>query len=127
MAVKKKRWRAQQPALGNVLKLRRSLERGVRAVVVHCARPGLNIDMDKGIDAGEVGCFQLFARLMVEREFESSLFVDVSALPQTNRFAYLERILKYREREWRLLNGSNYPYPAYLYSFPSIHCWKGIG
>ena len=103
---------ARQPTFGNVLKLRRPLERGVRVVVAHCASLGRDIDLDNGIDAAEVECFQLFERLMAMREFEGRLFGDISALPQTNRFAYLERILKHREWEGRLVNGSDYPLPG---------------
>lgn len=103
---------AHQPAFGNVLKLRRPLERGVRVVVAHCASMGRDIDLDKGVDVPEVECFQLFERLMAAREFEGRLFGDISALPQTNRFAYLERILKHREWVGRLLNGSDYPLPG---------------
>lgn len=103
---------AHQPAFGNVLKLRRPLERGVRVVVAHCASMGRDIDLDIGVDGPEVECFQLFERLMATREFEGRLFGDISALPQTNRFAYLERILKHREWAGRLLNGSDYPLPG---------------
>jgi uncharacterized protein len=103
---------AHQPANGNVLKLRRPLERGVRVVVAHCASMGTDIDLDKGANGEEVECFQLFERLMATREFEGRLFGDVSALPQTNRFAYLERVLKHREWDGRLLNGSDYPLPG---------------
>lgn len=103
---------AHLPAFGNVLKLRRPLERGVRVVVAHCASMGRDIDLDKGVDGAEVECFQLFERLMATREFEGRLFGDISALPQTNRFAYLERILKHREWAGRLVNGSDYPLPG---------------
>ena len=103
---------AHQPAFGNVLKLRRPLERGVRVVVAHCASMGRDIDLDVGANGKEVECFQLFERLMATREFEGRLFGDISALPQTNRFRYLERILKHREWAGRLLNGSDYPLPG---------------
>lgn len=103
---------ALQPTFGNVLKLRRPLEHGVRVVVAHCASLGRDIDLDKGTDAIEVECFQSFERLMATQEFEGKLFGDISALPQTNRFKYLERILKHREWAGRLLNGSDYPLPG---------------
>jgi uncharacterized protein len=103
---------AHQPQFGNVLKLRRPLERGVRVVVAHCASLGVDVDLDKGAKGGEVECFQLFERLMASREFEGRLFGDISALPQTNRFTYLERVLKHREWASRLLNGSDYPLPG---------------
>ncbi len=103
---------AHRPAFGNVLKLRRPLERGVRVVVAHCASMGVDIDLDKGDNGSEVECFQLFERLMAAREFEGRLFGDISALPQSNRFPYLERILKHQEWAGRLLNGSDYPLPG---------------
>lgn len=103
---------AHQPSFGNVLKLRRPLERGVRVVVAHCASMGQDIDLDKGANGTEVECFQLFERLMASREFEGRLFGDISALPQTNRFPYLERILKHQDWVGRLLNGSDYPLPG---------------
>ena len=103
---------AHQPAFGNVLKLRRPLEHGVRVVVAHCASLGRDTDIDKGPRGPKVDCFELFERLMAIREFEGRLFGDISALPQTNRMAYLERILKHREWAGRLGNGSDYPLPG---------------
>ncbi len=103
---------AHQPTFGNVLRLRRPLERGVRVIVAHCASMGRDIDLDKGVNGTEVECFQLFERLMATRAFEGRLFGDISALPQTNRFAYLESILKHEEWAGRLLNGSDYPLPG---------------
>jgi mannonate dehydratase len=103
---------AHRPAFGNVLRLRRPLERGVRVVVAHCASMGRDVDLDAGSTGAEVECFQLFERLMATREFDGRLFGDISALPQTNRFAYLERILKHREWAGRLVNGSDYPLPG---------------
>lgn len=103
---------AHRPAFGNVLKLRRPLESGVRVVIAHCASLGTDIDLDAGVNAAEVECFELFERLMAVREFEGRLFGDISALPQTNRFRYLECILKHDDWAGRLLNGSDYPLPG---------------
>ena len=103
---------AHRPAFGNVLKLRRPLESGVRVVIAHCASLGTDIDLDVGVNAAEVECFELFERLMAVREFEGRLFGDISALPQTNRFKVLERILKHDDWAGRLLNGSDYPLPG---------------
>ena len=96
----------------SVLKLRRPLESGVRVVIAHCASLGTDIDLDAGVNAAEVECFELFERLMAVREFEGRLFGDISALPQTNRFKILERILKHDDWAGRLLNGSDYPLPG---------------
>ena len=103
---------AHRPAFGNVLKLRRPLESGVRVVIAHCASLGTDIDLDAGVNAAEVECFELFERLMAVREFEGRLFGDISALPQTNRFKVLECILKHDDWAGRLLNGSDYPLPG---------------
>ena len=105
---------AHRPDFGNVLKLRRPLERGVRVVVAHCASLGEDIDLDRGPRAAPVSCFELFERLMAEREFEGRLFGDISALPQINRMASLPRVLAHREWQQRLLNGSDYPLPGVL-------------
>ena len=103
---------AHRPAFGNVLKLRRPLERGVRVVVAHCASLGRDIDLDKGVNGPEIDSFRLFERLMASSEFHGRLYGDISALPQTNRFGYLEPILKHQEWAGRLLNGSDYPLPG---------------
>ncbi len=103
---------AHRPAFGNVLKLRRPLERGVRVVVAHCASLGRDIDLDKGANGPPIDSFRLFERLMASSEFNERLFGDISALPQTNRFGYLEPILKHQEWSGRLLNGSDYPLPG---------------
>ncbi len=103
---------AHLPALGNVLKLRRPLEHGVRVVVAHCASLGSDIDIDKGPQGPRTGCFELFERLMAVREFDGRLFGDISALPQTNRMPYLARILGHEDWRGRLVNGSDYPLPG---------------
>lgn len=103
---------AHQPALGNVLRLRRPLERGVRVVVAHCASVGQDIDLDRGADGPPAESFALFERLMAERAFEGRLFGDISALPQKNRMDRLPAILAHREWSGRLLNGSDYPLPG---------------
>lgn len=103
---------AHQPLFGNVLKLRRPLERGVRVVVAHCASLGRDIDLDKGADGPEVSAFSLFERLMADPAYEGRLFGDISATPQANRFTSLAQILAHREWGNRLLNGSDYPLPG---------------
>lgn len=103
---------AHQPLFGNVLKLRRPLERGVRVVVAHCASLGRDIDTESGDRTSEVDAFALFERLMREPAYVGRLFGDISATPQTNRFTALERILRHRDWDERLLNGSDYPLPG---------------
>lgn len=105
---------AHQPLLGNVLRLRRPLERGVRVVVAHCASVGEDIDLDRGADGPRVESFVLFERLMAERAHEGRLYGDVSAMPQKNRMDRLPAVLAHREWSGRLLNGSDYPLPGVL-------------
>ncbi len=103
---------AAQHGFGNVLKLRRPLDMGVRVVVAHCASLGEDNDLDRGERAGEVECFSLFERLMADKSYQGCLYGDISALPQTNRFEVLPKILQHREWSDRLLNGSDYPLPG---------------
>lgn len=101
--------------LGNPLKLRSALRAGVRVVVAHCASMGEDRDLDAGKGGAHVPSFELFARLMSEREFEGRLFGDLSAITQTRRAKIaLERILRTREWHPRLLNGSDYPLPGLM-------------
>jgi uncharacterized protein len=103
---------AHQPPFGNVLKLRRALDRGVRVVVAHCASLGQDTDIDRGENGPMTEAFVLFERLMADGAYQGRLFGDISATPQANRFMVLERILKHRDWDGRLLNGSDYPLPG---------------
>jgi mannonate dehydratase len=103
---------AKQHENGNVLKLRRPLEQGLRVVVAHCASLGRDTDLDQGPDGTSVECFALFERLMAVKAYEGRLFGDMSALPQKNRMDVLPRVLAHREWDGRLLNGSDYPLPG---------------
>jgi mannonate dehydratase len=101
--------------LGNPLRLRRTLEAGVRVVVPHCASMGKDRDLDKGENGPYVESFSLFTRLFQESRFEKSLFGDISAIPQINRAApALSRLLERPEWHARLLNGSDYPLPGVM-------------
>lgn len=106
--------------LGNPLKLRRALDRGVKVVMAHCASMGANQDLDRGADSSSmVDNFVLFERLMDEPSYFGLLFGDLSALTQSARAgAPLRRILERAGEggDWapRLLNGSDYPLPAIM-------------
>jgi len=101
--------------LGNPLKLRSALRAGVRVVVAHCASMGEDRDLDAGKGGGRVSSFELFARLMREREFEGRLFGDISAITQTRRAKIaLGSLLRTPEWHPRLLNGSDYPLPGLM-------------
>jgi len=101
-------------AFGNVLRLRRALDRGVRVVVAHCA--GLGEDEDIDAKEGErrvMESYDLFRRLMGEKQYEGRLFADISAMTQVNRaFRPLRETIVDTELHPRLVNGSDFPLPA---------------
>ncbi|MCB1865618.1 MAG: amidohydrolase family protein, partial [Chromatiales bacterium] len=82
-------------ALGNPLRLRRALDRGVRVIVAHCGSQGVGEDIDRFRGGGRLANFELFARLMEEPNYVGRVFGDISAMPQINRFdPWLMRILE---------------------------------
>ena len=98
--------------LGNPLRLRRSLEHGVRVVLAHCASTGTSQDLDSP-QRKQVPCFELFLRLMGEAGTEGLLFGDLSAVTQMNRSEeVLRTLLTSDDLHPRLVNGSDYPLPA---------------
>lgn len=103
----------ERQRLGNPLLLRRPLERGVRVVVAHCASLGQNPDLDAGPGAAWVDNFDLFLRLMGERQWQGRLFGEVSAVTLWNRLGRpLEVLLGSPDLQARCVNGSDYPLPA---------------
>ncbi len=103
----------------NPLVLRHALDQGVKVIVAHCASLGKAADLDKGAGRTEKPCFDLFVRMMNERQYEGLLTGDISALLQMNR---LDEPIKYLllKEEWhpRLINGSDYPLPGILPIIP---------
>ena len=67
--------------LGNPLRLRRGLERGVRVVVAHAASLGVVEDLDAP-ERLKVRAFDAFMRLFNDKKYEKLLFADISALTQ---------------------------------------------
>jgi mannonate dehydratase len=104
----------EQQALGNPLRLRRALDRGVRVIAAHCASLGQDEDLDQPEGARvQRPSFELFLRLMDEPRYEGLLFGELSALTQVNRLgAPLLELLERRDLHARLVNGSDYPLPA---------------
>lgn len=103
--------------LGNPLRLRRALERGVTVIVAHCASLGECQDLDAPPGASgerpKASCYALFRRLLAEEAWKGRLFGDVSAMAQFNRCKQaLPDVLRSPEIHGRLLNGSDYPLPA---------------
>ena len=103
--------------LGNPLRLRRALDRGVTVVVAHCASLGTSEDLDAAPASAaarpRVPSFELFLRLAAEKGYERTLFGDVSAVTQLNRCCGpLRTLLTAEDLHPRLVNGSDYPLPA---------------
>lgn len=109
----------KQQQLGNPLRVRAALERGVAVIAAHCASLGLADDLDAR-SRRRLPAFELFARLMDE---QPTLRGDVSAIAQRNRDPAVVRTLLQRD-DWhaRLLQGSDHPLPglAVLTSLPRL-------
>lgn len=106
---------AARDELGNPLRLRRALDRGVRVIVAHCASLGEDRDLDQGLEGPIVPSFDLFARLMENPAWQGQLFGDISAVTQVNRATrVLTTLIERREWHERLLNGSDYPLPGVM-------------
>lgn len=99
--------------LGNPLRLRRALDRGVRVVIAHCASLGSGRDLDAG-GAVPAPNFVLFTRLMDDPRYTRLLAADISAVTQGNRVDVVQTLLARRDWHPRLLNGSDYPLPGVL-------------
>jgi mannonate dehydratase len=86
----------------------------VRVLAAHCASLGVDADLDAAeAERGELASFDLFLRLMGERQYEGRLFGEISALTQLNRSGRpLRELLAAQELHPRLVNGSDYPLPA---------------
>ena len=106
--------RSVDEGLGNPLRLRRALDRGVRVIVAHCASLGEGRDLDRGETGPTIPNFGLFARLMDVPAYRGLLFADISALTQANRMDVLPLVLERDDWHARLLDGSDYPLPGIL-------------
>src|SRR5262249_3528210 len=98
--------------LGNPLRLRRALDRGVRVIVAHCASLGTSRDLD---DPGgrEVRSFDLFLRLMDDPRYRGLVFGELSAVCFADRDPRVRPTLPEREDLCsRLVDGSDWPLPA---------------
>lgn len=99
----------------NPLKMRRAMDKGVRVIIAHCASIGEDIDLDKGEHGPRVNSFELFSRLMENKQYQQYLYADISAITQRNRSVEtLRDIIEHQEWHGRLLNGSDYPLPGVL-------------
>lgn len=102
---------ANQALFGNPLRLRRALDAGVRVVIAHCATLGTDLDDD----GKQVRNFDLFSKLMAEKQWQDRLFGDISAIVLRNRDLDIIKTLL-TETDWhsRLLYGSDYPLTGIL-------------
>lgn len=113
---------ARRDELVNPLLVRHLLAHGATVIVAHCASLGRARDTDRP-SAPRVPAFELFARLMNEREWEGRLFGDLSAVFQRNRTPAVWRaVLENEAWHGRLLHGSDHPLPGIvpLYSMPRL-------
>ena len=100
-------------ALGNPLLLRRALDHGVRVVAAHCASFGKDRDLDRP-ERGVVPSFDLFMRMFREPRYIGNLFGDLAAGTLFNRAGRpLRELLAATDLHHRLVNGSDYPLPAF--------------
>lgn len=114
---------AGQDELVNPLLVRHLLAHGTRVVIAHCASLGHALDVDQP-SAPKRPAFDLFARLMDEREWEGRLLADISAVFQRNRKpAVWQTVLRRQDWHPRLMHGSDYPLPGLmpLFSMPALH------
>ncbi len=107
--------------VGNPLRLRRPLERGVKVIAAHCGSLGKGVDLDHP-GAPDRPNFELFLRMMGEPRYEGLLFGELSAVGQSNRgTGPIGVLLERADLHSRLVNGSDWPLPAInvLYSTKS--------
>jgi len=114
---------AGQDDLVNPLLMRHLLAHGTRVIVAHCSSLGAALDIDQA-SAPKRPAFDLFTRLMDEREWEGRLLADISAVFQRNRKpAVWQTVLRREDWHARLMHGSDYPLPGLipLFSMASLH------
>lgn len=107
--------------IGNPLRLRRPLERGVKVIAAHCGSLGKGRDLDHP-GAPDRPNFELFLRMMDDPRYVGLLFGELSAVGQTNRgTGPIGTLLARSDLHERLVNGSDWPLPAInmLYSTKS--------
>jgi mannonate dehydratase len=90
------------------------LDAGVKVVLAHCASDGDDEDLDQGKSAPRVKSYELFARLMDEKAYQSMLYADISAITLRNHAWAIKPLLEHSAWHSRLLNGSDYPLPGIL-------------
>ncbi|TVQ54345.1 MAG: hypothetical protein EA377_05635 [Phycisphaerales bacterium] len=106
---------AASQEVGNPLRLRRPLDRGVTVVALHAASDGSFPDLDDKDAASSdlIPGIELLLRMMDEPSYEELLFAELSAITFVNHLdEALRRLLERPDLHHRLINGSDYPIPA---------------
>ena len=101
--------------LGNPLRLETALRHGVTVVMLHCGRTGDGNDPAQP-GGPERSNFDLFLDLMTlpaYAQYQGRLFGEISATTIPERSELIFRILENQALEGRLINGSDYPIPAF--------------
>ena len=116
---------ANRQDYGNPLLLRRPLQQGVKVIIAHCASLGVSDDLEHQ-QRGKLSNFELFSRLMEDKEYEGLLFGEISAMTQVNRLGKpLDTLLERQDWHHRLINASDYPLPAVMPLFSLGKLVKG--
>jgi len=98
--------------LGNPLRLRRPLEKGVKVVIAHMASFGDDIDFESS-SKEQRPSFDLALRLFDDPNYRQNLYADISALTFLNRSAEtIRKVIVRDDLHARLVNGSDYPLPG---------------
>jgi len=99
---------------GNVLRLRHALDHGCRVIVAHSAGLGEDKDLDQPeSERASMESYDLFRRLLGERQYQDTLVADISAMTQFNRCGRpLRETIKDKSIHHRLVNGSDFPLPG---------------
>ncbi len=103
--------------LGNPLRLRRPLDRGVTVVALHAASNGSFRDLDAPTHASDslsgssrLPGIDLLIRMMDEPAYEEYLYAEISGITFFNHLDEpLRRLLERPDLHHRLINGSDYP------------------
>src|SRR5262249_46429150 len=103
---------AVESDLGNPLRLRRALDRGVRVIVAHCGTLGESEDLDDPAHR-KTASFDLFLRLMDDPRYRGLAYGDLSAVGFRNRHPRVLRArLERTDLPARLVDGTDWPLPA---------------
>ncbi len=97
--------------LGNPLRLKKPLSKGVKVIMAHMASLGKCEDLDR--PGSIVPCFDLYWRMMNNPKWKGLLFGELSATTIYTRFGNpLKKLLENPNLHKRFVHGSDYPLPA---------------